>query len=633
MKNYEKMKKAELIKIIKEFERKEKEESAIDKLIRLLDIGIWQFNIKENKSIFDDSEEKLRAIFNTANIGISITDKNARYVIFNKWWTDNLGYDSEEMKCLTNIDITHPEDREKTRIYFQKIIKGEVDRYRIEKRFVRKDNSIFLGDLSVSAVKDKNNNISLVVGMVIDITEQKNLENKLIKSEKKYRQIIELADEGIWVIDTEEKTTFVNPKMAKMFGYEEKEMIGKHIFTFMDKTEAELCKEKVKRRKNGITEQHERIYLKKNGEKIYTHISTSPITDDNGNYAGAIALVTDITDRKKAEKEMLMAKQEAESASRTKSEFLANISHEFRTPLNAIIGYSQILKKDEKLAEDYKTVLNIIERSGKHLLALINDILDISKIEAKKMEIVEDKFNFGDLLYFIKNIISERVKEKNLSFEMHCGENLPITVYGDKTKLKQILLNLLWNSVKFTEKGTIKLNIEKQGKKIRFEIEDTGMGIQEDKLKEIFLPFKQLSPSLNKTDGTGLGLSISYNLVKLMGGELKAESIREKGSKFSFEIELTDIFQGKFLQLKDIKVDNLPEEIPEVTIPEEILKKLHHYSSIGDLKEVKEELKKINSDEYNSFYNLIKSHADRFEIDKISSILNNIIKGGKKHEL
>ncbi|MEG4444572.1 AAA family ATPase [Microcoleus sp. AT9_B5] len=248
------------------------------------------------------------------------------------------------------------------------------------------------------------------------------------------------------------------------------------------------------------------------------------------------------------------AEQAAEAANRAKSQFLANMSHELRTPLNGILGYTQILKRDTGLTSQQKSGINIIHQCGEHLLTLINDVLDLSKIEAGKMELYLTELHLSDFLQGITEICQIRAQQKGISLIYEPLIPLSICVQADEKRLRQILINLLGNAIKFTEKGGVSFKVDRletqqslsspianpqsPTAKFIFQVEDTGIGIGPDELSKIFLPFEQVSGSVNQIEGTGLGLAISRQLVEMMGGELKVQSSLGKGSIFWFELEL-----------------------------------------------------------------------------------------------
>ncbi|WP_207687777.1 MASE3 domain-containing protein [Desulfonema limicola] len=244
------------------------------------------------------------------------------------------------------------------------------------------------------------------------------------------------------------------------------------------------------------------------------------------------------------------ARDAADVANKAKSEFLANMSHELRTPLNGILGYAQILKLDPSLSKSQRGGVDVIERSGRHLLNLINEVLDLSKIEARKMEIHESVINFSEFLKNIVNIINVRAKQKKILFFSEFDKNLPVHIAADEKRLSQILLNILGNAVKFTRQGKVVFTVQKlenkedsQFTRIYFQIEDTGIGIEENQIEDIFSPFKQVGEFSRTIEGTGLGLSISQKLVKMMGSRLDVTSTPGKGSVFSFVLQLKQSFE------------------------------------------------------------------------------------------
>lgn len=233
------------------------------------------------------------------------------------------------------------------------------------------------------------------------------------------------------------------------------------------------------------------------------------------------------------------ARDAAEAANRAKSEFLANMSHELRTPLNGILGYAQILLQNKALSEHELTGLTVIQQSGEHLLTLINDILDCAKIEAGKLELYMMDMQFIRFLQVIAEIIDVRAVQKGLAFSCQIAPDLPVWVQADERRLRQVLLNLLSNAVKFTDRGKVLLSVKMSSAgQIRFEVQDTGIGIAEHQMAAIFMPFEQAGESLRRLGGTGLGLSISQQLVRLMGGDIHVDSRPGQGSTFWFELEL-----------------------------------------------------------------------------------------------
>ncbi|MCP4162151.1 MAG: response regulator [Deltaproteobacteria bacterium] len=239
--------------------------------------------------------------------------------------------------------------------------------------------------------------------------------------------------------------------------------------------------------------------------------------------------------------ELKIAKEEAETANLAKSKFMANMSHELRTPLNAIMGYTQILIHDKEVPENKKNNLNVIKQSSFHLLNMITDILDLTRIEAQKEELILNDFNLPGILTNISDILHMQAKQKKLSFFSQIAPDVPDIVRGDDQKLRQILMNLLNNAVKFTEEGKIVFEVDLHEDKICFQVEDTGIGIASEVLTEIFLPFYQIHQKDQITEGTGLGLAIGSKLARIMNSEIKVESKVGIGSVFRFELELPEI--------------------------------------------------------------------------------------------
>ncbi|MEE4355973.1 MAG: ATP-binding protein, partial [Desulfococcaceae bacterium] len=281
-------------------------------------------------------------------------------------------------------------------------------------------------------------------------------------------------------------------------------------------------------------------------EHVRGHPVPIPISGADEITDMAVSVDFFIQEIRQREEKLKQAKESAEAANRAKSSFLATMSHELRTPLNGILGYVQILRNDLSLTSRQRDGLNVIEQSGKHLSSLISDVLDLAKIESGRIDLYETEFNLPVFLRSAGNIIRGRAKQKGVEFYEEISDDLPERVCSDERRLRQVLLNLLGNAVKFTDKGKVILRavpLEDDKSRIRFEVEDTGIGIAPDELKKIFDPFEQAGDMKRRAEGTGLGLAISRNLVKRMGGTLCAESVPGEGSRFRFDLELPETGQ------------------------------------------------------------------------------------------
>lgn len=274
------------------------------------------------------------------------------------------------------------------------------------------------------------------------------------------------------------------------------------------------------------------------GNYIYFEDEGVLLTDIRDRSQRMLGTMKDISERKRAEQALREAKEEADKANRAKSRFLADISHELRTPLNAILGYAQILLRDAGLAEKVRSGLMIVQQSGEHLLGLINDILDLAKIESNKLEVQIETFDLRDFLQSIASTFAVRAKQKNLNFRTDIDYDLPIHVRGDERKLRQILFNLIGNAIKFTDAGEIGFVIAADAGRIRFTVTDTGCGIRAEELSQLFQPFSRVGERSQAIEGAGLGLVISRRLVELLGGSLLVESAFGQGSQFWFTLSL-----------------------------------------------------------------------------------------------
>jgi two-component system sensor histidine kinase/response regulator len=374
-----------------------------------------------------------------------------------------------------------------------------------------------------------------------EIAEREKVQIALRESEEKLRTIIENSNDGISIVQ-KGKFLYVNPKHIEIFGYDNAdELVGRSITSHtVHPDDVEKLEDRVRRRERGepVPGVFEFKGVRKNGDIVYVEISSATTTYLGENDV-TVAFVRDVTERKKAEQVLIDARLQAEEANRIKGEFLANMSHEIRTPMNGIIGMTELALETE-LTDKQRGYLEMIKTSADSLLALINDILDYSKIEAKKIKLEEVDFDLRITMENAMDILSIKAEEKKLELICHLQPDVPTALSGDPARLKQIIINLVGNAIKFTEKGEVLIQVEKseaddKSVLLNFSISDTGIGISEDMIQTIFDSFRQADGSITRRyGGTGLGLSISKRLVEMMGGSIWVESEPMKGSTFYF---------------------------------------------------------------------------------------------------
>jgi PAS domain S-box-containing protein len=358
------------------------------------------------------------------------------------------------------------------------------------------------------------------------------------KAAEEWKKTFDSVPDLIMILDKQHRIVRANKAAADRLSLTPKECLGRYCYELVHGTETPPVFCPHSQLLDDIREHKMEAFMDHmDGDFIVT---TSPLFDSDGNLFGSVHVSRDITDRKRAEQELLKAKDAAEVATRIKSEFLANMSHEIRTPLNAILGYAQFLQKDPAATEFQRDRLKIIHKSGDHLLSLLNDILDLSKVEAGRIEIQPGIFSLADFLNFFIEMFQPRAHQKNIGFYYEFSDELPNFVKGDEVRTRQVIINLLGNAVKFTEKGSVTFKADYHNGHIFFEVRDTGPGIETCELENIFAPFRQAARHTGSAEGTGLGLTISRKLVELMGGKLTVQSTPGEGSVFRVGLELPE---------------------------------------------------------------------------------------------
>lgn len=380
------------------------------------------------------------------------------------------------------------------------------------------------------------------------------------------------TDNAVIILDTQHCMEWVNDSFVRMTGYEATEVQGKRLleilFSSTDQSETQDAFREAFASGHGLSQ--EILHRRKDGRTYWASINVTPAFGDDGEIQRWIGLANDTTQRRHAQEALRRAKDEAEQASRAKSEFLANMSHEIRTPMNAIIGMSELalqMDLDEELREYLGTILD----SGESLLRLLNDILDLSKIEARKLSIDSIDFNLAETLRDALKPFAFQAKQKGICLDLDLPLDVPDRLVGDPARLRQIIANLAGNATKFTSEGSISVAVEvidsnEQATALRFMVRDTGIGIPPDRLEQIFEAFTQAeNVTSRRFGGTGLGLTISTQLVELMNGKIWVESEEGVGSTFFFELSLP-LAQSKSAMHESVIAERTADEAPDATL-------------------------------------------------------------------
>ena len=538
---------------------------------RMLGAVVTFLDITESKQAeqaLAKSQNQFRSIFDNSAMGVLLLDLDGRLVTCNPAFCVMIGYSEDELTVMRFKDFTHPDDIPKSLYEFKELLGGGRDYYQFEKRYLAKNGRVVWARLTVSRVGSSDGLAGFVLAMVEDVTEQRLAEQALQQSEERYRVIFNNISDGLSVHDHDGRFLEVNPADCTMHGYTKEEMMALTVPEMVHRDCLNVFEEyKEAIEKTGFY-QGEVTQFRKDGSVIHVEVKGTRITLDHKKYF--LAIVRDITERKRTEAELNKYREHleelvsertvelagskaiAEAANSAKSVFLANMSHELRTPLNAILGFSQLLRRDGSLNDTPRKYLDSINRSGEHLLGLINDVLEVSKIETGRIVLKLVTFDFFALLDNVESIFQMETRKKRLYFRAERFHDLPRFLVGDEGKLRQVLLNLLGNAVKFTDAGGIAFRVSVPGALVfptakgaptcwplLLEVEDTGCGIAPEEMNKLFQPFEQTMSGQAK-GGTGLGLAISREYACLMGGDICARSEPGRGSVFSFTCQLEE---------------------------------------------------------------------------------------------
>ena len=514
---------------------------------------------KQHEYDLVQSEKKFRSLVEESLVGVYVI-QDGKFPYVNPKLAEIFGYTSEEIISAKNIeDFIFEEDKSLVKENISRRVSGEIRSLNYSFRGVKKDKSII--QIEVMGSITVYNGKPAIIGTLMDITEKSKTEKEI----KKLYRAVEQSPASIIITDTEGNIEYANPKFTKLTGYTLQDVIGQNprILNYgaMPSTYYELLWKTIK---SGEEWRGEFLNKKKNGELFWEYASISPVKDSKGKIINFIAVKEDITDRKNIEEELKIAKEKAEEMNKLKSVFLANMSHELRTPMVAVLGYSEILKNEIE-NQNFREMANEIYEGSHRFMNTLNLILDLSRIESDKeiinlteidiVSIAVEEFNFSKQLAVRKNLLLKT--------------NLPnetIVALFDERMFRQIINSLTSNAVKFTNKGSVSLNISKEYEKdnkayVIIKIIDTGIGIPMNNQSTIFEAFRQINEGLNRSfEGTGLGLTIAKKFVEMMNGTINVESEFEKGSTFIIKLPLIKRFDTQPVNMDSTQMKS---ELPE----------------------------------------------------------------------
>jgi len=559
--------------------------------------------VEERTAELETQRQRLASIIFGTNVGTWEWNVQTGEVAFNERWAEIIGYSLAELEPLsirTWMEHTHPDDLKESELRLNQHFRGEASHYECECRMRHKGgNWVWVLDRGKVISRTDDQKPLMMSGTHFDITERKRAEAALRESENRFRTLVEHGTDIVFALSAQRELTYLSPNWPEVLGYSVSESLGKPFDTFLHPSDIPSFHEYVDAlQETGRSDaRFDYRVLHMEGSWHYHSASISPVPATADRPPGFAGIARDVTERKRYEQGLAEAKEVADSANRAKSEFLANMSHEIRTPMNGVIGMTQLLGMTQ-LSEEQRGYVDALQASANSLLSLINDILDLSKMEAGKVVLSHSEFNLEQAIRDVVLTQTSSLKEKGLSLRIDISHSFPPILVGDQLRTKQVLLNLIGNAVKFTMKGGVTVAAEvlqcsTASILAQIEIRDTGIGIASEAIARIFKPFVQEDGSITRRfGGTGLGLTISKHLAELMGGSIEVESAPGVGSCFTLKIpfgiarekaiagspEITGAtWEGPLLKV--LLVEDNPTN---VTLGTAVLKKLGHQVVVAE---------------------------------------------------
>ena len=504
--------------------------------------------LRESQAALQEREAFFRAIFENAAIGISSLTPDLKRQRVNRAFCEYSGYAEAELLAGTGLDLIAADDRARVRAAYEDLAAGRTQTYRTETAMIHRDGTRRYADIQLTAIRDDagDGNVRSLLATILDITDRRSMEDELERQFALMQALIETIPNPIFHKGADTRFLGCNKAYEAAFGITLHQFVGKRVLdlTYLSEEDRQAYQaedEAVIASTGRAAREMSMTFA--DGEVHDTLYSVTGFASADGKPAGLVGLIVDITPLKNAEREAQQARAAAEDAAAAKADFLANMSHEIRTPMNAILGLTHIALQTDLDARQ-RSYLEKVDAASKSLLGIINDILDFSKIEAGMMAIESVDFSLAEVFEHVADLSTHKAEDKGLALRFDSAPDVPDRLRGDPLRIKQVLMNLVSNALKFTDRGEVAVAVRRAAAdsdklRLRFEVRDTGIGMSEAEQARLFSPFTQADTSTTRRyGGTGLGLSICKRLVGLMGGEIGVVSTTGEGSEFFFEIPL-----------------------------------------------------------------------------------------------
>jgi PAS domain S-box-containing protein len=499
---------------------------------------------KRMEEMLRQSEERFRTAFEHAPIGMDLVTLDGHFLQVNAALCALLGYTEAELLARTFHDITHPDDRAADLEQAEQLLSGTIPSFQVEKRYLRKDGTTVWVCLNASLVRDEHGEPLHFIGQIEDITTRKAVEAALREAETKYRTLVEQLPAVVYLVanDAHYRPLFYNSYIETLTGQTPEEAVARTddwLECIHPEDREQTSAEGERALALGEAFRAEYRYYRMDGSYTWVRDECVPLRDDAGQISAWQGVMFDISERKQAEEALHEAMDAAQAANRAKEVFLDLMSHELRTPLQAVLGYSEFLliAPKDSLTDAQREDIGYIHQAGGRMLALINQLLDLSRMDAGSINLASKPFDLGQVIESVRQDIAPQAAAKRLAVEITLAPSLP-PITGDAERVRQILLNLAGNAVKFTQQGSIRITASSTASGgVEVAVSDTGIGITAEALVHIFEAFHQVESGVTRHhQGSGLGLAIAWRLAQQMGGSLSVRSEPGVGSTFTLHL-------------------------------------------------------------------------------------------------